>query len=332
VRAADSCTLTQNETAGGKSQVVTKVPLVRVSRDNTLVRERNTGSNPAVPRLSDKEPNRDTAQCGLCQTLAIQTMKYNYDYLGNVTGLTDAIGNKLTYTYNAAAQLTAVTTSLSDATHPGSLLSAAEYNPFGNRVSATLGGQGALRNVHFDNRGRLLEKETDLATCDLSRRCTCGTGTADRWSVAETTMGAGEVVMLQPRLQMLIAFLGVVPMANVGPFAEHGLDEAFGFAVGAGSIGTSEAVANAELGAVVAKLVRAIATTVVGQQAANTNAVLGIKSDGVLEESDGGGGLLIGQQLGKGEPGVIIDGDMESLPAANWRRPRRRPSPRIETC
>jgi hypothetical protein len=60
--------------------------------------------------------------------------------------------------------------------------------------------------------------------------------------------------------------------------------------------------------------------------------VLGIKSDGVLEESDGGGGLLIGQQLGKGEPGVIIDGDMESLPAANWRRPRRRPSPRIETC
>jgi hypothetical protein len=58
-------------------------------------------------------------------------------------------------------------------------------------------------------------------------------------------------------------------MANVGPFAEHGLDEAFGFAVGAGSIGTSEAVANAELGAVVAKLVRAIATTVVGQQAAN---------------------------------------------------------------
>jgi RHS repeat-associated protein len=91
-------------------------------------------------------------------------MKYNYNYLGDVTGLTDAFGNTLTYTYNAAAQLTAVTTSLSDKTHPGSLLSAAEYNPFGNRVSATLGGQGALKNVHYDNRGRLLETETDLAT------------------------------------------------------------------------------------------------------------------------------------------------------------------------
>jgi YD repeat-containing protein len=136
---------------------------VRVSRDNTLAREQNTGSNSPVPRLSDKEPNCDTAQCGLCQTLPIQTMLYNYDYLGDVTGLTDAFGNTLTYTYNAAAQLTAVTTSLSDATHPGSLLSAAEYNPFGNRVSATLGGQGTLRNVHYDNRGRLLEKETDLA-------------------------------------------------------------------------------------------------------------------------------------------------------------------------
>lgn len=104
-------------------------------------------------------------------------------------------------------------------------------------------------------------------------------------------------------------------MAHIGPFAERGLDKAFGFAVGAGRIGTSEAVANAELGAVVAEQVRAIATTVVGEQAANADAVLGIKSHGVLEESDGGGGLLIGEQLGEGETGVIIDGDMESLPA-----------------
>jgi YD repeat-containing protein len=96
-------------------------------------------------------------------------MSYKYDYLGDVTGLTDAFGHTLTYAYNAAAQLTTVTTTLSDKTHPGTLLSAAEYNSFGNRVSAALGdpdasATGILKNVHYDNRGRLTETETDSIT------------------------------------------------------------------------------------------------------------------------------------------------------------------------
>jgi hypothetical protein len=36
-------------------------------------------------------------------------------------------------------------------------------------------------------------------------------------------------------------------MADVSPFAQSGLDEAFGFAIGAGSVGASEAVLDAEL-------------------------------------------------------------------------------------
>jgi len=36
-------------------------------------------------------------------------------------------------------------------------------------------------------------------------------------------------------------------MANVGPLAQGGLDESFCLAVGAGSIGTSKAVPDAEL-------------------------------------------------------------------------------------
>ena len=58
--------------------------------------------------------------------------------------------------------------------------------------------------------------------------------------------------------ELLVAFFGVGPVAGIGPFAESGLDEAFGFAVGARGIGTSEAVANAELSAAVAELVGAI--------------------------------------------------------------------------
>ena len=46
---------------------------------------------------------------------------------------------------------------------------------------------------------------------------------------------------------MLIAFLRVEVMANVGPLAQGGLDETFRLAVGAGSMGTGEAVLDAEL-------------------------------------------------------------------------------------
>ena len=46
-----------------------------------------------------------------------------------------------------------------------------------------------------------------------------------------------EVVMLEPGGELLIAFLGVEVVANVSPLAQGGLDEAFGLAVGAGSVG-----------------------------------------------------------------------------------------------
>ncbi len=95
-------------------------------------------------------------------------------------------------------------------------------------------------------------------------------------------MRAGEVVVLEPWEQLLVAFLGVGPMAGVGPFAKRGLDEAFSFSISARGIRPSEAMPNAELGAGMAELVRAIATSVVGEQSADVDAMLGVKSDGVL--------------------------------------------------
>ncbi len=118
---------------------------------------------------------------------------------------------------------------------------------------------------------------------------------------------------------MLIAFLGVEVMANVGPFAQGGLDEAFGLAVGAGSVGTGEAVLDAELEAGGAELSGAIAGAIVGEQAANEDAVLGVEGDGGVQESDGGFALLVGQHAGEGEAGVIVDGDVQSLPAGELR-------------
>ena len=68
---------------------------------------------------------------------------------------------------------------------------------------------------------------------------------------------------------MLIAFLRVYVMADVGPFAQGGLNEAFRLAVGARSVGAGEAVLDAKLEAGGAKLSGAIAGAVVGEQAAN---------------------------------------------------------------
>ena len=89
-----------------------------------------------------------------------------------------------------------------------------------------------------------------------------------------------EVVVLEPWGEMLIAFFGVEVMANVGPLAQGGLDEAFGFAIGARSVRTSEAVLDSELEAGGAELAGAIAGAVVGEQAADGNAVLSVKGDG----------------------------------------------------
>src|SRR5207249_5481168 len=118
---------------------------------------------------------------------------------------------------------------------------------------------------------------------------------------------------------MLIALLRVEVMANVGPLAQSGLDEAFRLAVGAGSVRTGEAVLDAELEAGGAEVSRAIAGAVVGEQAADGDAVLGIEGDGGAQEGDGGFGLLVGQHAGEGEAGVIVDGDVQSLPAGELR-------------
>ena len=148
-------------------------------------------------------------------------------------------------------------------------------------------------------------------TCDLSRRCTPrGSSSADGRSVAETTMGAVEVVMLKPGQQGLIAFFGVEVMANEGPFPQGGLNEAFGLAVGAGSVGTGEAVLDAELEASGAEVAGAVAGTVVGEQAANGDAVLSIESDSSVQEGDGGLALLVRQHAGEGQAGVIVDGNV----------------------
>ena len=72
---------------------------------------------------------------------------------------------------------------------------------------------------------------------------------------------------------------------------------------------------NAELLAEAAKVAEAIAGAVVGEHMGDGDAETGVIIDGSLQESGGRRGFLIGQDLGEGDAGVVVDGDVHILPA-----------------
>ena len=111
--------------------------------------------------------------------------------------------------------------------------------------------------------------------------------------------------------------------AGIGPFPERGLDEAFGLAVGAWGVGAGEAVFDVLTEESAAKGPITVATSVVGQQAANGDAEAGVMSACHKEEADGRAMRLVGQDGGEADAGVIpsatlragSDGGVEILPA-----------------
>jgi hypothetical protein len=101
----------------------------------------------------------------------------------------------------------------------------------------------------------------------------------------------------------------------VGPFAQQGLYEAFGFSVGLGAIGTSPQVAQLELLADGFEPVGDIAGAVVGHDGLDTDAATLEPGDRAFEKAGGGRGSFIGEDLGVGEAGSVVDSDMDELPA-----------------
>jgi len=161
-----------------------------------------------------------------------------------------------------------------------------------------------------------------IVACDLHPPGACrwsrgrtGTGAADGRHVSEASMGSGEVVVVGPGQQVLITFDGIQPVLAVSPLAQCGLDEVLGLAVGLGRVRLGTTVTKVELEAGRAEAMGAIAAAVVGEQDADANAVRGKEGQRVVQEGDGGGGLLIGQELGEGEAGVVVDGDMKGFEA-----------------
>ena len=63
----------------------------------------------------------------------------------------------------------------------------------------------------------------------------------------------------------------------------------------------------------------AVGGAVVGDQPLDGDAVARVERDRAVEERDDGGGLLVGEHLGVGQAGAVVDRDVHVLPADRLR-------------
>src|SRR5271166_5753667 len=104
-------------------------------------------------------------------------------------------------------------------------------------------------------------------------------------------------------------------VAVVGPFAQARLDEALGLAVGLGRVGLGSDVLEAEELACPGERFGSIAGAVVGHDTLDSHAQAGVIGDGGLEKRERAFFLLVLHDLTEGDPGCIVDADVDELPA-----------------
>jgi hypothetical protein len=93
------------------------------------------------------------------------------------------------------------------------------------------------------------------------------------------------------------------------------LDEAFSFAVGSGPVGSGSQVTQLEFLAGGLEPVRDITGAVVGHDGFDLDAAVLEPGDRAPEEARGGRGPFVGQDLGIGQAGSVVDRDVNELPA-----------------
>ena len=102
---------------------------------------------------------------------------------------------------------------------------------------------------------------------------------------------------------------------SVGPFAQGGLDEALGLAVGFRSVEAGEAVPEAEGGDLGGHGAGAVGGTVVRVDALDADAEFFEEGQGGVEEGDDTACGFIREELCEGDARVVVDGDVEVFPA-----------------
>src|SRR5215218_3516642 len=124
------------------------------------------------------------------------------------------------------------------------------------------------------------------------------------------------VVVPEPAVKGCGAFGAVAVDRRVCPAVEHGADEAFGLAVGLRAAWPCAEVADAVSAASDRVDGRAVGGAVISEDPLDADAIAGEEGKRAVEETDRGAGFFIAEDLGVGEATVIVDGDVDVVPAA----------------
>jgi len=129
------------------------------------------------------------------------------------------------------------------------------------------------------------------------------------------------VVVPEPAVKGSRTFGAGAVDGAVRPAVGEGADEALGFAVGLRPVGAGAVVADAELAAGERVDLGHVAGAVVGEDRLDGYAVAGKEHARSVQEGGRGCGFLIVEDLGVGESAVVVDGDVDVLPADGAAKP-----------
>jgi hypothetical protein len=107
--------------------------------------------------------------------------------------------------------------------------------------------------------------------------------------------------------------------AGISPLSGDGLDKPFGLAVGLRAIRFGKEMFEAELLTGSGEEFGTVGGAAIGQHTLDLDAMSGIEVESLLERREDTGSFFIGEERGKGETAVIVDGDVEGLDARAWR-------------
>src|SRR5579862_3745335 len=128
-------------------------------------------------------------------------------------------------------------------------------------------------------------------------------------------MWSSSIVEVEPGGKSRAALLGATVNRAVGPAAEHRADEALRLPIRARPVGPGAQVLEPERLAGECVDDGAVTGAVVGHHPLNTDAVGAVVGDGAAEEASRRGRLLVAEHLDVGDPGGVVDADVDVLPA-----------------
>jgi len=139
--------------------------------------------------------------CGASLLFPIQS---SFDLLGHPLTSSNGTGVVFTSAYNAAGQLTAVTSSLSDANHPATLLGNTQYGPLGGIVSDQL-GNAVKETFVYDGNDRItsyVSAQVSQPTSFLNEPLLRFPGIPDRFNSISREGTQNATLLLPPRRRM----------------------------------------------------------------------------------------------------------------------------------